>query len=350
MSYARSADSGTSTEDTILNNIPGIDDNTGDDTGGGVGDTGTSGSDTGGARGTSAAPTETGAQPTDRVRHDGLLERPNPENNRARDLVDPRTGRIVARGGIERHVFEEGQRHARENATLKQELNTLRQHVGTVSEVSRVANELAVTPENQVIAIRVMADFVRDPVRTLQSLIEEVKAKGYPLPFLTEGVTPGMDLNAIGRMIDAKMLPLTQQQQAAQREAEQHAALTKQLDQFLVTNPEAQVNLGVIAKMMEAQPHLTLHDAYVKMMQWCYTNGLDYSQPIKPQIDAINEAAQQNTQQPTQQPVNGRRPLPNGRSSNAGTTPVGDARSFDENSAWGDIIRQSMQESGMSFR
>ena len=43
------------------------------------------------------------------------IEQPNADNPRVRDLVDPITGTIVAQGGIERRVYEEGQRHAREN-------------------------------------------------------------------------------------------------------------------------------------------------------------------------------------------------------------------------------------------
>lgn len=345
----------STTEDFILNNIPGVDDGgsgTADNT---AGDTGSGTDGTGGAGNGSS----TSAQPTNadgstqsttdvRRRHDGLIERPNAEDPRTRDLVDPRTGRTVARGGIERHVFEEGQRHARENATLKSQLQTLQQHVGQSSEVSRVATELQLSPENQVVALRVMGDFLRDPVKTLQDLVSEVKSKGYQLPFMTEGVSQGMDLNAIQRMIDAKMAPITQAQQRQQQQDAERARVGQQLDAFLVTNPEANANLGTIAQMMQAQPNLTLHDAYTQMIKWCYAHGLDYSQPLQPQVDALNASGGQQ-QQTTQQPTNGRRPLPNGRSAAYGAQGVDATRTFNENTPWGDIIRHSMEESGMSF-
>ena len=252
------------TEDFILSNIPGVDDapdNSGADRGGG--DTGgaAGGSVGGGERQTSAQPTsdtrtaDGQQQPAEvRRRHDGLVERQSETDARTRDLVDPRTGRTVARGGIERHVFEEGQRHARENATLKQQLSALQQHAGTATELTRVANEMQLSPDHQVIALRVMGDFLKDPVRTLQSLVEEVKSKGYQIPFLTEGVTPGMDLAAIQRMIDAKLAPITQAEQRTQQEAAQRAHVGQQLDAFLNTNPEANANLDVLAQMMQAQP------------------------------------------------------------------------------------------------
>jgi len=344
-----------STEDYILGNVPGLDDagSTGDSSGAASGSTNT-GTDSGG--GNSGGTPQTSAQPTggqqhleggDIVRrHDGLIERQNQDDPRTRDLVDPQTGRTVAKGGIERRVFEEGQRHARENATLKQQLNAIQQHLGNVSEVTRVANELQLSPENQVIAIRVMGDFLRDPVKTLQSLVEEVKSKGYQIPFLTEGVTPGMDLAAIQRMIDAKMAPITDAQRRQADDAATRARVSQQLDAFLVTHPEANANLGILAQMMNAQPHLTLHDAYINMIRWCGQHGLDYSQPLHPQVEQINQQLQQQT---TQQPMNGRRPLPNGRSAANGATQMDATRTFNENTPWGDIIRHSMEESGMTF-
>jgi hypothetical protein len=191
-----------------------------------------------------------------------------------------------------------------------------------------------------------MSDFLRDPVRTLTSLIEEVKSKGYELPFLTQGVTPGMDLNAISRMIDAKMAPITQARQTQQDQEARLARANADIDRFLNQYPDANANLDILAQMMQSQQNLSLHDAYVRMMQWSYDNGIDFRQPLRPQVDALNQQHQQRQQQNGQQPT---RPLPGGRSANGSPIPVGDARAFNENTAWSDIIRHSMHESGMQF-
>lgn len=351
------------TEDSILNSIPDFRDD------GGESDSGTQQTSTheseGGSDGRSSAPPTTtgtgvgqansGRNPGNaqtpqpgvvRRLHDGLVEQPNPDDPRTRDLVDPITGRVVAKGGIERRVFEEGQRHARENTQLKQQLQQAAQQIGSRDELSRVAQELNIPQESQIAALRVMSDFLRDPVKTLQMLVEEVKSKGYQIPFLEQGVSPGMDLAAIQRMIDAKMQPITQQHQLAQRQAQERAQAQRVLDNFLSTHPDAEPNLGTIAQMLQAQPGLTIQDAYIKMSNWCVSNGLDYTQPIEPQIAQLQ---QQPTQQPQQPPAN-RRPLPNGRSATGNTSmPVDQARSFNENTSWSDIIRHSMQESGLSI-
>jgi hypothetical protein len=346
--------SGT-TEDAILSNIPDF----ASDSGGGA-----SGADDGGSDGrSSAAPTDSGAagrsssappadgaaapQTTQAVkrRHDGLVEVPNPQNPNTRDLVDPISGRTVAQGGIERRVFEEAQRHARENVQLQHQLRQAQAQAGGASEVMQEAQRLNVSPEQHVVAIRVMSDFVRDPVKTLEYLVAEVKAKGYQIPFLENGVSQGMDLTAIQRMIDQKMAPLTQQQAAAQQQQKIQADAAQQLNGFISDHPEAEANLDVIAEMMQAQPGLGLQKAYITMMRWAHEHGLDVSQSLKRQI-ADFQRQQQTTQQP--QPTN--RPLPGPRSATNGAVATSDTGQFSENASWADIIRHSMRESGIQLQ
>jgi hypothetical protein len=247
-------------------------------------------------------------------------------------------------------VFEDGQRHARENAQLQNQLQNATRQLASINEVTQEAVRLNVAPQDQIAAIRVMADFMRDPVKTLEMLVAEVKSKGYHIPFLEQGVTPGMDLAAIQRMIDARMAPITQQHQQARVQQEQRARAEADLSAFLADNQEANSNLDVLAEMLNAQPGLPLHTAYTKMIRWAHENGLDWTQPLKQQIAQRQQPAPQqptSQQQPPQQ-----RPLPGRRSASAnGATPVGNGavQQYNENASWADIIRQSMQEHGVNF-
>jgi hypothetical protein len=346
------------TEESILNSIPDLQDSSGGDSGtsdSGQAETSAQPTEGGGDGQTSAQPTQSGgegsagqqsAQQQVRRRHDGLVEVPNPDNPNTRDLVDPITGRTVAKGGIERRVFEEGQRHARENNALKQQLTTAQRQLGSINEVTQEAVRLNVAPQDQVIAIRVMADFMRDPVRTLQGLVEEVKSKGYPIPFLEQGVTPGMDMNAMQRMIDNKLAPITQQRQQEQVQAQARQQAEADLNNFLQENEEANSNLDVLGEMLQAQPGLSLQSAYTKMIRWSHEHGLDWTQPLKAQI------AQQRQQPSPQQPTPQQRPLPGRRSAGGQTaTPVGNGAvaQYNENASWADIIRQSMQDHGVTL-
>jgi hypothetical protein len=245
-------------------------------------------------------------------------------------------------------VFEEGQRHSRENNQLKTQLANATKQLSSINEVTQEAVRLNVAPQDQVIAIRVMADFMRDPVRTLQGLMEEVKSKGYQIPFMEQGVTPGMDMNAIARMIDNKMAPIAQQRQQEQAQAESKQRAEADLNAFLQDNDEANSNLDVLAEMLQAQPGLSLQSAYTKMIRWSHENGLDWTQPLKAQI-----AAQRQQPTPTQQPApQQQRPLPGRRSAGGNTaTPVGNGAvaQYNENASWADIIRQSMQDHGVTL-
>lgn len=288
------------------------------------------------------------------TRKDGLVERPNKDNPRARDLVDPITGRVMAHGGIERHIFETAQRHRRENETLKQRIQTLESQVGGTSEVSRAAAQLQLQPQEQVAALQAMADFKRDPVRVLEQLVAEVKAKGYEIPFLEQGINAGIDTRAINAMLDQKLAPITQQQRIAEEQAQAHAQAERELTTFLDNIPEARENLEVIGQMITANPALTLDRAYLDLVRWCNLNGLDHTTSIKAQLEArAGQQTQQATPAPQAPQQNAPRntstaPLPmNGRG--AAQTAVREAEStVDENSSWRNIVRQAMSESGMS--
>jgi len=344
------------TEDSILGNIPDFAGDTGGDTGDSSTTSSTPSSPDGGSSTTSAQPgtdarsrssgTDS-AQPQGQIRrrHDGLVEVPNQQNPNTRDLVDPITGRVVAQGGIERRVYEEGQRHARENNQLRQQLQALATQVQGSHSVLEESRRLNVTPDNAVIAVRVMADFMRDPVRTLEYLVEEVKSKGYAIPFLQQGVTPGMDLSAISKMIDGKLQPWTDERARQQRQAQINAAAKQELDGFLGQHSEAHENLDVLAEMLQAQPGLTIQSAYIQMARWAHENGLNPYASLKQQIAAMQ---QQSTQQPTRT-----RPLPQGRSAAGGNGVAqqgnGQVVQHNENASWSDIIRDAMRENNINL-
>ena len=340
------SDRPSSTESDILGSIPGIDDVEGDSGTSNIGGSESSGGEGGGTSSAqpSSDPTSRGGQPTPdgavRRRHDGLLEVPNQENPNVRDLVDPITGRRVAQGGVERRVYEEGQRHARENAQLKQHLQNATNQLNGINQVTQEAVRLGLPVENQMVAMRVMADFMRDPVKTLEYMIQEVKSKGYPIPFLEQGISPGMDMQAIARMLDQKMAPITNQQRAAAQRAQHENQAKQELDGFLASNEDARENLDVIAEMLQAQPGLGLQEAYIRMMRWSMDNGLDPRMSLKQQIARLQ-------QQPPQQPTD-TRPLPNGRSATGVAARAnGGVQMHNENASWSEIIRDAMNESGV---
>jgi len=179
-------------------------------------------------------------------------------------------------------------------------------------------------------------------------LVIEVKSKGYEIPFLATGITPGMDTAAMQRMLDQKMAPITEQRVAQEQQQRAQVEAKKTLDNFLDDHPEGEHNLTVLAEMMTTDPGLTIDRAYMKLIKWCHSNGYDYSQPLAPQMSARRAQQPAAKTAPTPElPRTPTMPLPNGRTP-ASAVPVDEAAMFDHNASWEDLIRHSMRVTGMS--
>jgi hypothetical protein len=332
-------------EKDILSNVPGLEDDSGGDDSGseGAGSQPTESEESGTASEPAEAPTAQAkeGQPPIVRRSDGLVERQSPTDPRVRDLVDPATGQVVAKGGIERRIFDKATRAEQQANAFKSQLQTANTQLETLRSVNSVANQLKLPPEQQVMAMRVMSDFMKDPVTTIEYLIGEVKAKGYQIPSLN-GAGQQTDMAAFQRMLDERLAPMMQerQQQEAARQAQTRAKET--LDNFLGQEPDARANLDILANMIEQDQSLSLESAYIRFMRWCMVNQLDPTQPVGPQAQAREQQSQSLPGNQPRQP----RPLPTGRPMNGQVGAV-DRRPFDEHSEWSDIIKQSMAEAGM---
>lgn len=294
---------------------------------------------------------------TDIQRKDGYVERPNKDNPRLRDIVNPATGEVIAHGGRERGFFEAAQKANIERQQLGRQLDRVNQQLQQAqqggqqnTEVTQAVQTAGIDHQSHVQAINIMGRFLKDPVGVLSDLVIEVKSKGYNIPFLEQGVTPGMDAAATQRMIEQQMRPITSQHQAQAEQQRVQNDARQQLDSFLTAEPDAASNLGIIGEMLTQDRSLNLYSAWTKLVRAAYVAGLDPAQPLGPQYQArMNEQQQQqspvtanNSQQPQQAA-----PLPNGRqAATQATVPVQDARQFDENSSYGDIIRHAMRQSG----
>lgn len=264
-----------------------------------------------------------------------------PARGNTGDLVDPVTGNIVARGGVERRIYENAQRWERQARQNEQQISTLNAELRGLREGNQLASQLGVSPQEQVAAVRMLADFKRDPVGTLQAVIAEMQAKGHQLPFLQNA--GGLNLQSIERMLDNRLAPLTNQQRQQQQQQEHEERARQELDGFLQTYPHAQNNLDVVGKIMQGEG-LSLRDAYIRLIDWAQDNGFDYRQPLAPQVEARNQ--QSNGNSTGQQPRSTSRPLPGQRSATGGGG-VNQPRVFDENASYTDIVRAAMAEAGL---
>jgi hypothetical protein len=277
-------------------------------------------------------------------RQDGLVERQSATDPRRRDLVDPVTGQIVAQGGIERRVYEQAKRNEREANALRAEVQQLRAHTQGMQQANTVATQLGLQPDVQITAMRVMADFMKDPVRTIEYLIAEVKGKGYNIPSL-QGAGQGTDMEALAKLIDQRLQPITSRYQQEQQLSANHQRAQRDLDNFLTDVPDARANLDIIAEMITGDNTLSLDRAYTRFVQWCSANQLDPTQHVGPQLQYRQQ--QQQVAQPGAQPRQATRPLPGNRQLNGSSIPLNSRVAHDADADWSAIIAESMSDAGM---
>jgi hypothetical protein len=357
------------TDDEILNTIPGMDEPTGT----GDGEAGTTtqtaeaatttadntsnvnastGADSG-SGGTNAAPA-----PGDKPATQKPADAPrNPDGSR--DLIDPNTGRVIARGGTERRFYEDAQRFRRQAERTQQDLTRTQSRVRELEAATSLGKELGLSPTQQVAAMRAMADLMRDPVTTLTAIITDLRASGVNLDTLFQNAT-GIDMAAINKTIDTKLQPVLKPQQDAQRQQEVHVEAQRTLDTFLDTNPDAEHNLEVIAQLMR-EGGLDLPTAYTKLVEWSASNGYDHRQPLMPQMAARRgdqASGEQQQQAPaTTQPTTPQhtKPIPNGRpvvadtSADGNVTDVQNNTVYHENVSWKTALAAELKAHGLEL-
>jgi len=167
--------------------------------------------------------------------------------------------------------------------------------------------------------------------------LTEIKANGINI----EGIGQGIDTSAISRMIDARLGPITQQQdvQAQEQRAQQEAA--NEVSQFYQRFPDAKPHDQTIALVLRDYPHISLDEAYYGLRQQFIEKGYDWSRPLAEQVAASNTAQQQQAEQQQQNPMtNGRAP--------AGVKPADEAKLASEHTSMDDIIREAMRENGLN--
>lgn len=255
------------------------------------------------------------------------------------DLVDPRTGQVIARAGAERRHYVRAEKLNQENSQLKQQLQIYEAQ-------NRFAKEQNLTPQDQLMGFQLVAALKKDPIETIKFLLTEAKAKGHNIEGLSNGA---IDTAAVTKALKAELAPLTQRQKLEHQQQQALQSAQQEWENFTVRYPNAELHEEFLVALLTEDKQMSIHDAYVTLVQYAASNGYNINQPLGPQIQARkNGQQQQATQQPQQ------KPLPHSRG-NGGTTQQ-NARTADtadqlysENTSWRTALKNSMREAGFNL-
>lgn len=259
------------------------------------------------------------------------------------NIVD-QNGNIIASRGAERRIHE---RAMRLQDALDQTTTRL-QELEYKSRMTEVLNGLPQKyglDQNDVAQSLALAQvFKQNPVQAAREIVAMAMQQGYNLSqIIGEQIGDSVDMRAITQLIDQRLTPLTQDVETRRRNEQIENEARRQYNQFLQRHEHANVHETEIARLAQ-QYKVRPEEAYLHLRNFAEQRGLDFSKPLKPQVEALMQQQQQPTQQQHQgvsQPQQrAQLPMPNG--SGTGNVPVVDTneRTFaDVDASWDEILR-----------
>jgi hypothetical protein len=262
----------------------------------------------------------------------GQLFTDKPKKGPRGELLD-KDGRIIASTRREKQLAYNLNRAqyaanqaSRETRRMHQALSQYQALDGIMKE-NNLSHEMA----REALQLRAMAE--KDPITAVRDVIARVLAAGATMEqILGHDAVPAINARVISNELDRRLGPLEKQTQARQRQLETEERAQEMMEVFVQQHPHAETH-GVEISNLVAQHGLTPERAYFELRSWVERRGLDFSSPLKPQIDA---AVQQQQRGGRRQSTPGdMRGVPSGNVQTHNTN--GSRGDFRSNTPWRDI-------------
>lgn len=231
------------------------------------------------------------------------------------NIVD-QSGKIIAERGFAARMYNTNRRLKSDNEQMRAQLNEIVPQLREVQSLAGSIRQYGLTNDDMAVAIDMAAKYKRgDYLGVAKEVLAMVVAQGYNVTdLLGNEVGDSIEMRGIHRMIDERLAPITRQEQARQQQQAATERATAAYNNFVRSNPHADVHANAIAYQM--QQGVDPQVAYNQLREFAFDNGFDFSQDLGPQIEARRKAAQQ--QQPTKGQRPNPKPMPNGAATRAG--------------------------------
>ncbi len=255
--------------------------------------------------------------------------------------ITDQAGKVIAEKGFAARMYQTNQRLKERVQQAEGHLDNLLPRIKELEGIDNSIRSQNLDTQEVSQALELAGRMKRgDYLGVAKEVLALVMAQGYNVTDLLGGdVGDTIEMKSIQRMIDDRLAPLTREEQRRQQQEQATQNATKAYREFVRQNDYAEVHANDIAAVVQ-QKGVTPQQAYNAVRAFAYENGLDFSQPLKPQIEAI--IAEQNKQPATQQRQNPTRPMPSGVNTRLNGAPQNLAPASADDD-WGSIIR-SVQE------
>lgn len=336
------------------------DDNDEPDGGDDAGDSGSrSGDDGGDPTRQGAEPTLPMALPVGHAPQPAAYDPDNPKGfARVGSLFADKDGNIVTRDGRVMAAKGEPARHwsnlskqaaqattaERRAEALDRQIQSQKGLIEAAKELNDLPNRMGISREDYNTGVQLIAQWNRDPLTVARDIVQRTLARGFNASdILGKNAGDALEMGAIRRLIDEAVGPQRQREQVEQLTQRQRVQAQEAYDGFMSKYPDSAPHADAIAALMNNQK-LSAAEAYHEVRYFAAQNGLDFSQPLGPQV----AARQARAQQPVDAAPQGRTyraPMVAGNGSGNRNNLNSDTQYASADSTWGDIINSVMRNS-----
>jgi len=285
-------------------------------------------------------PSETETDPTQQMRD----EQQEIRYDQAGNVIDSR-GNVIAPAGRARRLDEQNKRYKGMLDKERQSVTKLRQDIASQNFLNGAPKRLGLNYDETAAALDMMRQFKDNPAQFAQIILAEVAARGVDLNRLLGQNMGTVQTEAIKKMLDERLRPLDERNRREAEVSKTNQVVLERYNAFIERYPEAEPHQDAIAELMRTEQAADEREGYFMVREFALRNGLDFSQPLGPQVvQKIQQHRQPATRQ--QQPNgNSPRPMVSGRIPDNNMTQR-ETRIASPDRSYASIIEEAMSEAG----
>jgi hypothetical protein len=215
---------------------------------------------------------------------------------------------------------------SREARKMHEALNQYRE-IDVVMKQNNLNHQMV----REALELRALAE--KDPITAVRDVIARVLAAGATMEqILGHDAVPAINASVIKQELDRRLGPMEKETQARQRQAQIEERAQEQMEAFVQQHPHAETH-GVEISNLVSQHGLTPERAYFELRSWVERRGMDFTSPLKPQLEAYARRGNGGRRQSTPGDMRG---VPSGNMPTHSTA-NGSRGDFRSNTPWRDI-------------
>lgn len=261
-----------------------------------------------------------------------------------------RDGRIMAaKGEPARHWTNMSKAAAnatqfqRQNEVLTRQIESNRNLIESAKELASLPERLGVSREDYNLGVQLISAWNRDPLAVCREMVAKTMARGHnATDILGTEAGNAIEMTALRQLINEATAGQRQREESDRLISTQRTEAQQKYDAFVGRYPDALPHADAIANLMN-QNRISAETAYHEIRYFALQHGLDFSQPLGPQVAAL-QARERAQQQPPQRSTQ-RAPMVNGGGGGNRDHLTNQTQYADANASWGEILDSVMHAS-----